>query len=108
MQDDTMKIGTGLTLLFLCGCGTVATQPPPDTTLTPVASYFPDTRTVVTGREVNLRQGPGTVYAIVGCVHAGDTLVVLGEAGDWYRVYFAERSLFAWIFAGLTSGAELP
>jgi len=44
----------------------------------------------------------------VGCVHAGDTLVVLGESGEWYRVYFPERSLFAWIFAGLTSGAELP
>lgn len=104
-----MKIGTGLFLCALCGCGTVATQPPPaDTTFIPVASYFPDTRTVVTGREVNLRQGPGTEYRIVGAVHAGDTLVVLGEAGDWYRVYFAERSLFAWIFAGLTSGAELP
>ncbi len=103
-----MKIGTGLFLLSLCGCGTVATQPPPDTTFVPVASYFPDTRTVVTGREVNLRQGPGTVYAIVGSVHAGDTLVVLGEAEDWYKVYFPERSLFAWIFAGLTTGAELP
>lgn len=106
-----MKNGTGLLLLSLalCGCGTVATPPPQaDTAPVPVASCFPDTRTVVTGREVNLRQGPGTVYAIVGCVHSGDTLVVLGEAGDWYRVYFPERSLFAWIFAGLTSGAELP
>gem|GEM_PF-1270634 len=108
VQDNIMKIGTGLFLLSLCGCGTVATQPPPDTTFVPVASYFPDTRTVVTGREVNLRQGPGTVYAIVGSVHAGDTLVVLGEAEDWYRIYFPERSLFAWIFAGLTTGAELP
>jgi uncharacterized protein YgiM (DUF1202 family) len=108
MQDNTMKAGICLLLIALCGCGTVATQPPPDTTFIPVASYFPDTRTVVTGREVNLRQGPGTVYGIVGCVHAGDSLVVLGETGDWYRVYFPERSLFAWIFAGLTSGAELP
>jgi len=108
MQDDNMKIITGLFILSLCGCGTVATQPPPDTAFVPAATCFPDTRTVVTGREVNLRQGPGTVYGIVGCVHAGDTLVVLGESGEWYRVYFPERSLFAWIFAGLTSGAELP
>lgn len=103
-----MKIGAALSLLALCGCGSVATPPPVATTPVPVASCFPDTRTVVTGREVNLRQGPGTVYAIVGSVHSGDTLVVLGESGDWYRVYFPERSLFAWIFAGLTSGAELP
>jgi uncharacterized protein YgiM (DUF1202 family) len=69
---------------------------------------MPPSRTVVTGSSVNLRQGPGTVYAVVGRVHRGDTLVVVGEAVDWYRVYLPGLSLFAWISAGLTTGAELP
>jgi uncharacterized protein YraI len=62
----------------------------------------------VTGVSVNLRQGPGTQYTIVGSVYAGDTLMVTGEAPDWYRVYFSEKSMFAWIYAGLTTSAELP
>lgn len=103
-----MMLRAILLLLSLCACGTVVEEPPVNTVAVPVASCFPETRTVVTGERVNLRQGPGTCYGIVGSVHRGDTLMVLGEAEDWYRVYIPEQSLFAWVFAGLTTGADLP
>lgn len=62
----------------------------------------------VTGSVVNLRSGPGTVYAILGQAHEGDSLQVTGGVEDWYRVYIPCRSLFAWIYGPLTSGTELP
>ncbi len=63
---------------------------------------------IVTGRVVNLRSGPGTVYAILGQVHEGDSLQVTGGLDDWYRIYVPSMSLFAWIYGPLTSGTELP
>ncbi len=93
-------------LCLALGCGpSVETSSVPSPPASPSA---PPSRTVVTGSVVNLRQGPGTVYAVVGRVHQGDTLVVMGEAEGWYRVYLPDLFLFAWISAGLTSGAELP
>lgn len=62
----------------------------------------------VTGRVVNLRSGPGTEYGILGQVQEGDSLQVTGGLEDWYRVYIPSKSLFAWIYAPLTSGTELP
>jgi Bacterial SH3 domain len=48
-------------------------------------------QTVLTGtvsRNANLRAGPGTNYAIVGSVAAGDEVVVVStnQAGDWYKL----------------------
>jgi len=63
---------------------------------------------VVTGSVVNLRAGPGTGFEIVGSVSAGDTLRVTGGIEDWYRVFIPVQSLFAWIYADLTTGTELP
>lgn len=71
-------------------------------------SSSPFQTVVVTGRTVNLRQGPGTQYAIVGSARAGDSLMVTGETPDWYKVYVPEKSLFAWIYSGLTSEAVMP
>lgn len=62
----------------------------------------------VTGEIVNLRSGPGTIYAIIGQVQEGDSLQVTGGLDDWYRVYIPRKSLFAWIYGPLTSGTELP
>jgi uncharacterized protein YgiM (DUF1202 family) len=62
----------------------------------------------VTGNVVNLRAGPGTVYSVLGQVDRGDSLQVTGGLEDWYRVYVPGLSLFAWIYAPLTSGTELP
>jgi len=50
----------------------------------------------------NLRGGPGTAYAVVGGVEAGQVLAVTGQsvAGDWYRL---ENG--AWIAAFLVADA---
>lgn len=52
-------------------------------------------------RNANLRQGPGTNYAIVGGVTAGQTLEIVArnEASDWLQL--ADGS---WIFAALVEG----
>lgn len=92
-------------ILFVLGCGeAVVTQPE----FTPPPPSNPFNSLTVTGSVVNLRQGPGTQYAVVGRAYAGDSLLVTGETLDWYRVYLPEKSLFAWIYSALTSGASLP
>jgi N-acetylmuramoyl-L-alanine amidase len=93
-----------LALLLACGEETVT----PDTGGSPPGDVSPWSTVVVTGSVVNLRAGPDTSFEVLGSVTAGDTLRVTGGTVDWYRIYIPERSLFAWIYAGLTSGAELP
>ncbi|MCD4708757.1 MAG: SH3 domain-containing protein [Candidatus Sabulitectum sp.] len=95
-------------LLILPGCGSTLTgeQSPPEAIPNPLPSPYQSV--VVTGSMVNLRQGPGTQYAVVGSAHSGDSLMVTGEAPDWYRIFVPEKSLFAWVYAGLTSGAQMP
>ncbi len=95
-------------LTGLCGCSdTVITEDSSaEAGITPAANPFQTV--LVTGNVVNLRQGPGTQYTIVGSAMAGDSLLVTGEAPGWYKIYVPEKSLFAWIYSGLTSGAEMP
>lgn len=38
------------------------------------------------GGYLNLRQGPGTNYPIVGKVNSGDYLSVITRKGDWYKI----------------------
>ncbi|MEN8208962.1 MAG: SH3 domain-containing protein, partial [Candidatus Fermentibacteria bacterium] len=92
----------------LSGCGSTLAEETsnPDPIQNPLPNPFQSV--VVTGSFVNLRQGPGTQYTIVGSVRAGDSLMVTGEAPDWYRVFVPEKSLFAWIYSGLTSQAVMP
>ena len=96
------------TLFLLAGCGSTLTgeETVPETIPNPLSNPFQSV--VVTGNVVNLRQGPGTQYDIVGTARAGDNLMVTGEVSDWYRIYVPEKSLFAWVYAGLTSGADMP
>jgi len=97
-------------LVFTFGCGTeLALQGTENEPIQMNPVFLNPFQTVaVTGSIVNLRQGPGTQYQIVGTALAGDSLLVTGETTDWYRIYSPEKSLFAWVFAGLTSGAALP
>ncbi|MCD6587456.1 MAG: SH3 domain-containing protein [Candidatus Fermentibacteraceae bacterium] len=97
-----------IVMMLLFGCGSSTTGEDSAESVTFSAPPNPYQTVTVTGSTVNLRQGPGTLYAVVGSAHAGDTLMVTGEAPDWYRVYIPEKSLFAWIYAGLTSGAVMP
>ncbi len=96
-------------IVLISGCGnTLVTQGAESSVLSPATNSNPFQTVYVAGRNVNLRQGPGTQYAIVGSVFSGDSLLVTGEATDWYKVYIPDKSLFAWIYAGLTTGAVLP
>lgn len=49
----------------------------------------PGATVLVTGSLVNLRSGPGTGYAVVGQARQGDTLVSLGQEGEWCKVQTA-------------------
>ncbi|GAB4461193.1 MAG: hypothetical protein Kow00120_28590 [Anaerolineae bacterium] len=63
--------------------------------------------------DVNLREGPGTNYGIVGTAGPGEALSVLGrsESASWFRVQTASGVL-AWIYGELItlniSAADLP
>lgn len=94
----------GSVLIFSCGdSGTVLPEEESGIGSHPVWNLI-----TVTGRNVNLRSGPGTEYGIVGQVQEGDSLQVTGGLDDWYRIYIPSKSLFAWIYGPLTSGTELP
>lgn len=94
-----------LTLLpaILLSCGGRESVPDGETVPDTAALAPGPPRVVVTGSVVNLRTGPGTGFTAIETVREGDTLVVLGEAGDWLKVYSRKLSCFAWIFSGLTS-----
>lgn len=78
-------------------------------TLTPTATQT--TRTSTLGptalRNANLREGPGTTYAVVGRLRAGQAVEVVGRnsAGDWIQL-----SDGAWVAAFLLSDVpdDLP
>ena len=44
--------------------------------------------TVTTGQIVNVREGPGTAYAVLGQITPGNTYNLVGknEAGDWWQI----------------------
>ncbi|MEZ4675435.1 MAG: SH3 domain-containing protein [Caldilineaceae bacterium] len=58
---------------------------PPPPTATPTPEGLMATVTVV---RLNVRQGPGTTYDVLGVVASGQTLRVLArnEAGDWWQI----------------------
>lgn len=58
-------------------------------------------KVTVTGDIVNLRKGPGTGYAKVGQVKAGQSLSVFEVKNDWYRVQVSGGGQ-AWIAVWLT------
>ena len=64
-----------------------------------------DRVTVVSGQIVNLRQGPGTNYAVVGQLAAGQRYDVTGksEDGSWWEVDFGGQK--AWVIGQLVSAS---
>lgn len=68
---------------------------------------IPDTSTVsrnavVTGSTVNVRGGPGTNNSVVNQVVQGESLPVLDQSGDWYRVKLQNGST-GWVAGWLVS-----
>lgn len=90
-------------------------QPPTPTELLPTVQAVVDTPTIeptqipvpsqaATANDVaNLRGGPGTDFAIVGNVAAGQPLTIVGRnaAGNWYQLSDGN-----WIAAFLVTGAS--
>jgi len=62
---------------------------------------------VVTGSTVNVRSGPGTGNGVIGQVTQGDTLSVLEQSGDWYRVK-TSSGLTGWVAGWLVSVRSVP
>lgn len=86
------------------------TTVPPTLTNTPTPTPTPTVSGVIQSREnVNLREGPGTDYAIVGSIPPGTELGVLGiqtddRGQDWYKVAVEideGEQQRAWVFAPL-------
>lgn len=55
---------------------------------------------IVTGDEVNIRQGPDTNYSKIGQVKAGDSLPILKNENDWYLIKLPDESQ-GWIASWL-------
>ena len=49
---------------------------------------------VVTTAGVHLRKGPGTQYEVYAAVVAGTSLQYLGKTGNWFKVYYEDRTLY--------------
>ena len=65
--------------------------------------------TVTITRSMNMREGPGTDYTIVGTVSEGDQYftVSTNAAGDWWQIEYEGR--LAWVYGGSvtpSAGAE--
>jgi hypothetical protein len=67
----------------------------------PSPEILPKTR--VTWAKVNLREGPGTKYKVVGRVTKGASLMILEEEEGWYHVRL-ESGQEAWITKTATAG----
>jgi curli biogenesis system outer membrane secretion channel CsgG len=75
-----------------------ATPPPPPSPLR---------TTRVTWNSVNLRQGPGTSYKVIGNAKKGTSLKILEVNGDWLCVRL-ENGSTAWVSKMATSEAPKP
>jgi uncharacterized protein YgiM (DUF1202 family) len=63
--------------------------------------------TQVTWVSVNLREGPGTNFKVVGHVQKGTSLTILEEKGGWLRVRQYDGKE-AWVTKAATSEAPQP
>jgi N-acetylmuramoyl-L-alanine amidase len=66
---------------------------------------------VVTGSSVNVRGGPGTTNSVINQVAQGDSLPVLEQSGDWYRVKLQNGStgwVAGWLVSVNTAAANRP
>ena len=55
-------------------------------------------------QRINVRQGPGVSYAIIGSLEHGATVNIIGQSGGWYLIRFGGD--VGWIFAPLTSSTQ--
>ncbi len=48
----------------------------------------------ITGSVVNVREGAGTEYAVIGSSYKGQTFPILGKENGWYKISFNDASGF--------------
>lgn len=81
----------------------------PTATAAPFVQAPPQTRRTVTitGKSVNVRNGPGTDNPILRTVAAGATFELIDQnnAGDWYQICCVDSAL-AWVYAQLAELGE--
>jgi len=78
--------------------------PQPDVTAVPANALG---RVDVTVEVLNVRSGPGRLHSVVDHVAAGDKLVVLATAPEWYYVRLPEGG-YGWVWAEFTRGTLKP
>lgn len=73
----------------------------PTLTPAPTQAVLPGVAARVNSPDLNVRQGPGTAYPVVGSLRQGDVVEIVGRSGDnvWWAITF--RSGTAWVFANL-------
>jgi hypothetical protein len=81
---------------------------PPPSSPTPKATPAPPLRiTKVVWTAVNLREGPGTSYKVIGNAKKGTSLAILEVREDWLRVRLEDKGE-AWVIKSATSEAPKP
>jgi uncharacterized protein YgiM (DUF1202 family) len=80
---------------------TASTQPPPS----PPPLVHRSTK--ILWESVNLRQGPGTNFKVIGHAQKGTSLIVLEEKDGWFRVR-QQDGKEAWVTKAATSEAPKP
>jgi uncharacterized protein YraI len=80
-----------------------ATEAP---TAEPTATPAPANAEVTTNDVVNIRQGPGTNYNLVGSAQAGTKFRVTGknQAGDWWQIDYNGQP--GWVFGQLVTASN--
>lgn len=81
-----------------------AESPPAETSpAAMVADTGRDLREII-GTRVNMRDGPGTIYPVIGRVRIGQKVEVLSESGTgWLRLRTLPEQQLGWISASLVS-----
>ena len=78
-------------------------KPTPTEPPTPTATPTPHSPTVSISRQMNVRAGPGTNYAVVGQAAPGDQYIISGRnpSGGWWQIIFGGQ--YAWIYSPLVT-----
>jgi len=59
---------------------------------------------IVKGTIINLRQGPGLGYRVIGKAYQGQMFLVLRKYGEWYRVQDCVTDKIYWVHGSLIWG----
>lgn len=71
-----------------------------DNTPTPPQKPTPVSKTAqylrCTGTNVNIRKGAGTNYQVLGSANKGDTFIILGQSGSWYKTFYRNQTAYVY------------